>query len=104
MANRRGVFIGVYVPASLKHDLSNAARTEFRTLSAEVERRLTISLYGAEKVAEQGEKRIGPRETRVEEVVCADSFRRHKFKERGRGRYANNCIRCGVPRLSAPAV
>ncbi len=97
MANRKGVFIGAYVPASLKRDLSAVARGEFRTLSAEVERRLTISLYGPEQVA-------GRKVEEVEELICASRFRRHQFKERGKGQYAKKCLRCGSARVKMTAV
>jgi len=50
MANRRGEFVGAYVPSALKRDLEKAARDETRTVSQEIKRRLAISLYGTAEI------------------------------------------------------
>ena len=43
MVNRKGVFIGAYVPAELKESLKRRAATEHRTLSQEITRILRRS-------------------------------------------------------------
>ncbi|HVG39667.1 MAG TPA: hypothetical protein VM870_10275 [Pyrinomonadaceae bacterium] len=48
MANRRGVFIGAYVPTELKESLRRRAATEHRTLSQEITRILTEAVHGRE--------------------------------------------------------
>lgn len=50
VTNRKGVFIGAYVNPVLKRDLQLAATAEYRTLSQDVEHRLTLSLYGKSEV------------------------------------------------------
>ncbi|MCA1594222.1 MAG: hypothetical protein LC754_16665 [Acidobacteria bacterium] len=47
MANRKGVFIGAYVPADLKKSLQQRAASEHRTLSQEITRILEESVRGA---------------------------------------------------------
>lgn len=46
MANRKGVFIGAYVPADLKRALQQRATSEHRTLSQEITRILTEAVHG----------------------------------------------------------
>ncbi len=46
MANRKGVFIGAYVPNELKESLQRRARGAHRTLSQEITRILTESIHG----------------------------------------------------------
>jgi plasmid stability protein len=46
MANRKGVFIGAYVPADLKRALQQRAASEHRTLSQEITRILEESVKG----------------------------------------------------------
>ncbi|HYN85930.1 MAG TPA: hypothetical protein VER32_11800 [Pyrinomonadaceae bacterium] len=46
MANRKGVFIGAYVPADLKDALQRRARAEDRTLSQEITRSLKEAVHG----------------------------------------------------------
>ncbi len=46
MANRKGVFIGAYVPAELKKALQQRATSEHRTLSQEITRILTEAVHG----------------------------------------------------------
>ncbi|MEJ7616560.1 MAG: hypothetical protein WKF30_06240 [Pyrinomonadaceae bacterium] len=48
MANRRGVFIGAYVPTELKESLRRRAAIEHRTLSQEITRILTEAVHGKE--------------------------------------------------------
>jgi hypothetical protein len=46
MANRKGVFIGAYVPADLKESLRKRAAAEHRTLSQEITRILEEAVKG----------------------------------------------------------
>jgi plasmid stability protein len=46
MANRKGVFIGAYVPIELKESLRRRAALEHRTLSQEITRILTEAVHG----------------------------------------------------------
>lgn len=46
MANRKGVFIGAYVPAELKESLRKRASAEHRTLSQEITRILEEAVKG----------------------------------------------------------
>ena len=46
MANRKGVFIGAYVPSDLKDLLQRRAKQEHRTLSQEITRILTEAVHG----------------------------------------------------------
>lgn len=46
MANRKGVFIGAYVPSELKESLRRRAASEHRTLSQEITRILTEAIHG----------------------------------------------------------
>jgi hypothetical protein len=46
MVNRKGVFIGAYVPADLKSALQRRAASEHRTLSQEITRILTEAVHG----------------------------------------------------------
>ena len=46
MANRKGVFIGAYVPNELKQALQQRAKAEHRTLSQEITRILEEAIKG----------------------------------------------------------
>jgi hypothetical protein len=46
MTNRKGVFIGAYVPNELKESLRRRAAGEHRTLSQEITRILTEAIHG----------------------------------------------------------
>ena len=46
MANRKGVFIGAYVPNELKESLRRRAATQHRTLSQEITRILVEAVHG----------------------------------------------------------
>ncbi len=46
MVNRKGVFIGAYVPSELKESLRRRAASEHRTLSQEITRILTEAIHG----------------------------------------------------------
>ena len=46
MANRKGVFIGAYVPSELKESLRRRAAAEHRTLSQEITRILEEAVKG----------------------------------------------------------
>jgi plasmid stability protein len=52
MANRKGVFIGAYVPNELKESLRRRAAAEHRTLSQEITRILTEAIHGRNLPAE----------------------------------------------------
>jgi plasmid stability protein len=46
MTNRKGVFIGAYVPNELKESLKRRAATQHRTLSQEITRILVEAVHG----------------------------------------------------------
>lgn len=46
MANRKGVFIGAYVPEELKDSLRRRAASDHRTLSQEITRILVEAVHG----------------------------------------------------------
>lgn len=46
MSNRKGVFIGAYVPNELKESLRRRAAAEHRTLSQEITRILVEAVHG----------------------------------------------------------
>lgn len=46
VVNRKGVFIGAYVPLELKESLRRRAAAEHRTLSQEITRILTEAVHG----------------------------------------------------------
>ena len=46
MANRKGVFIGAYVPNELKDSLRRRAAADHRTLSQEITRILVEAVHG----------------------------------------------------------
>ena len=46
MVNRKGVFIGAYVPGELKESLKRRAAAEHRTLSQEITRILVEAVHG----------------------------------------------------------
>jgi plasmid stability protein len=46
MANRKGVFIGAYVPNELKESLRRRAAAQHRTLSQEITRILVEAVHG----------------------------------------------------------
>lgn len=46
MTNRKGVFIGAYVPNELKESLRRRAASEHRTLSQEITRILVEAVHG----------------------------------------------------------
>lgn len=46
MSNRKGVFIGAYVPNELKESLRRRAASEHRTLSQEITRILVEAVHG----------------------------------------------------------
>ena len=50
MANRKGVFIGAYVPNHLKESLRRRAAAEHRTLSQEITRILEEAVHEYRKV------------------------------------------------------
>ncbi|MBK9439420.1 MAG: hypothetical protein IPN51_15860 [Chloracidobacterium sp.] len=58
MANRKGVFIGAYVPNELKESLRRRAAGEHRTLSQEITRILVEAVHGKGLPAGSVDRRI----------------------------------------------
>ena len=58
MANRKGVFIGAYVPNELKESLRRRAAAEHRTLSQEITRILTEAIHGRNLPAGSIDRRV----------------------------------------------
>ncbi|MBE7516481.1 MAG: hypothetical protein HS105_07735 [Chloracidobacterium sp.] len=59
MANRKGVFIGAYVPSELKESLRRRAAGEHRTLSQEITRILIEAVHGKGLPAGSVDRRAG---------------------------------------------
>ncbi len=59
MANRKGVFIGAYVPNELKESLRRRAAGEHRTLSQEITRILVEAVHGKGLPAGSVDRRAG---------------------------------------------
>lgn len=59
MANRKGVFIGAYVPNELKESLRRRAALEHRTLSQEITRILIEAVHGQGLPAGSVDRRTG---------------------------------------------
>ena len=64
MANRKGVFIGAYVPNELKESLRRRAAAEHRTLSQEITRILTEAIHGRNLPAGSIDRRTANSPTR----------------------------------------
>jgi len=60
MANRKGVFIGAYVPNELKESLRRRAASEHRTLSQEITRILTEAIHGRSLPPGSIDRRVNP--------------------------------------------
>jgi hypothetical protein len=60
MANRKGVFIGAYVPNELKESLRRRAAMEHRTLSQEITRILVEAVHGRGLPPGSVDRRTGP--------------------------------------------
>jgi len=60
MANRKGVFIGAYVPNELKESLRRRAASEHRTLSQEITRILIEAVHGRGLPAGSVDRRGNP--------------------------------------------
>lgn len=60
MANRKGVFIGAYVPNELKESLRRRAALEHRTLSQEITRILVEAVHGKGLPAGSVDRRSSP--------------------------------------------
>lgn len=58
MANRKGVFIGAYVPTELKESLRRRAAGEHRTLSQEITRILVEAVHGKGLPAGSVDRRV----------------------------------------------
>lgn len=113
MANRKGVFLGAYLDPILKRDIQRAATAAHRTMSQEVTRRLTISLYGSTEIP--GRKAGGrltpallharpetapaPRRHKTPAAVttCSDGYTRHRFWRKHGGPTLRKCVRCRTP-------
>jgi plasmid stability protein len=65
MANRKGVFIGAYVPNELKESLRRRAAAEHRTLSQEITRILVEAVHGKGLPAGSVERRAAAVEPRL---------------------------------------
>jgi hypothetical protein len=63
MTNRRGVFIGAYVPNELKESLRRRAAADHRTLSQEITRILTEAVHGQGLPAGSVDRRQGDAST-----------------------------------------
>jgi hypothetical protein len=63
MTNRRGVFIGAYVPNELKESLRRRAAADHRTLSQEITRILTEAVHGQGLPAGSVDRRQGDNST-----------------------------------------
>ncbi len=61
MVNRKGVFIGAYVPLELKESLKRRAAAEHRTLSQEITRILVEAVHGKGLPAGSVDRRTTPR-------------------------------------------
>lgn len=64
MVNRKGVFIGAYVPRDLKETLQRHAAAEHRTLSQEITRILSEAVHGRQLPPGMIDRRVsgtGPR-------------------------------------------
>ncbi|MDT7540924.1 MAG: hypothetical protein QOE33_828 [Acidobacteriota bacterium] len=64
MVNRKGVFIGAYVPRDLKETLQRRAAAEHRTLSQEITRILSEAVHGKQLPPGMIDRRtsgVGPR-------------------------------------------
>jgi hypothetical protein len=59
MVNRKGVFIGAYVPRDLKETLQRRASAEHRTLSQEITRILTEAIHGKQLPPGMIDRRTG---------------------------------------------
>lgn len=59
MANRKGVFIGAYVPEELKESLRRRAMADHRTLSQEITRILVEAVHGKGLPAGSVDRRSG---------------------------------------------
>lgn len=60
MANRKGVFIGAYVPNDLKEALQQRAKAEHRTLSQEITRILEEAIKGKRLPPGTIDRRLSP--------------------------------------------
>ena len=78
MANRKGVFIGAYVPNHLKESLRRRAAAEHRTLSQEITRILEEAVHGRGFLREAS---IGARKNRNRVVVLSDPMPRRRAND-----------------------
>lgn len=75
MANRKGVFIGAYVPNELKESLRRRAASEHRTLSQEITRILTEAIHGRSLPPGSIDRRVNTSPPRRRDV---DAFPRRR--------------------------
>ncbi len=78
MANRKGVFIGAYVPEELKESLRRRAMADHRTLSQEITRILVEAVHGKGLPAGSVDRRDG---TNVPRRRSSDPFPRRRVED-----------------------
>ena len=78
MANRKGVFIGAYVPNELKESLRRRAAAEHRTLSQEITRILTEAIHGRNLPPGSVDRRAGSSPSRRR---ASDPFPRRRRED-----------------------
>jgi hypothetical protein len=76
MVNRKGVFIGAYVPNDLKETLRRRAAAEHRTLSQEITRILTEAVHGRQLPPGMVDRRASPSPPRRRAVDPPERRRR----------------------------
>ena len=76
MVNRKGVFIGAYVPRDLKETLQRRAAAEHRTLSQEITRILTEAVHGRQLPPGMVDRRATPSPPRRRAVDPPERRRR----------------------------
>ena len=82
MANRKGVFIGAYVPSELKESLRRRAASEHRTISQEITRILTEAIHGRSLPPGSIDRRVNTSPPRRRDV---DPFPRRRKDDLGTG-------------------
>ena len=85
MANRKGVFIGAYVPNELKESLKRRAAAEHRTLSQEITRILVEAVHGQGLPSGSVDRRRDPKRQPLEGVLLI------RFQAQTLGRFAIYC-------------
>lgn len=78
MANRKGVFIGAYVPEELKESLRRHAMADHRTLSQEITRILVEAVHGKGLPAGSVDRRSG---NNIPRRRATDPFPRRRVED-----------------------